>query len=110
MDKWMPSEAVELCRQIEAVAPQYGFHVALTGGVLYKDGPRKDLDLLFYRIRQEPDRSDQTLLEVLEREFSIVPVEHFGWLWKAECNGKNVDLFFPELYPAGEVIEGSEYN
>ena len=44
--------AVTLCRLIETFAPQYGCHVALTGGCLYKNGDRKDIDVLFYRIRQ----------------------------------------------------------
>lgn len=44
--------AVELCRIVEAGAANYGCHIALTGGCLYKDGDRKDFDLMFYRIRQ----------------------------------------------------------
>ena len=51
-ETWNLKEGVELCRQIEEICPQYGCHVALTGGTLYKDGERKDLDLLIYRIRQ----------------------------------------------------------
>ena len=49
---WDLVSAVDLCKQVESIAPDYGCHVALTGGCLYKEGPRKDLDLLFYRIRQ----------------------------------------------------------
>src|SRR3546814_15766415 len=47
---WTLDDAVALCRKIEKIAPEYGAHVALTGGTLYKDGPRKDVDLLFYQI------------------------------------------------------------
>ena len=49
---WTQQHAIELCKRIESVCPRYGCHVALTGGLLYKDGPRKDCDILFYRIRQ----------------------------------------------------------
>lgn len=40
------SKAVEVCRLIEE-ALNGRFHVALTGGSLYKDGPRKDVDVIF---------------------------------------------------------------
>ncbi len=43
-------EARSICKEIEAFCPFYGFHVLLTGGCLYKEGPRKDLDIGFYRI------------------------------------------------------------
>lgn len=49
--KWTHAEAVAVCKQIEAFAPQYGYHVGLTGGLLYKDGERKDLDIMLYQIR-----------------------------------------------------------
>ncbi len=44
-DVWTQEEAIELCRIIEDICPQAGCHVALTGGCLYKDGERKDLDI-----------------------------------------------------------------
>lgn len=49
---WTQEEAIQLCRLLEALAPTFGCHVALTGGCLYKDGERKDCDILLYRIRQ----------------------------------------------------------
>lgn len=39
---WTQKEAIELCVKIEAICPKYGCHVALTGGLLYKEGERKD--------------------------------------------------------------------
>lgn len=42
-DGWTQAEAIALCRKIEDVCPAFGCHVALTGGVLYKLGERKDL-------------------------------------------------------------------
>ena len=42
MSQWTQEQAIALCRKIEAVCPPFGCHVALTGGALYKDGPRKE--------------------------------------------------------------------
>src|SRR5262245_6147372 len=45
---WEPYMAQVLCTLIEPIAEKYGAHVALTGGPLYKEGPRKDADILIY--------------------------------------------------------------
>lgn len=42
-------DAIELARKMEAVLGDH--HVALTGGCLYKDGPRKDMDFAIYHSR-----------------------------------------------------------
>jgi len=39
----------DTCALFESVAHKYGWHVALTGGSLYKKGERKDLDIVFYQ-------------------------------------------------------------
>lgn len=92
---WNVSEAIEICRQVEAVCPPFGFHVALTGGTLYKDGERKDLDLLFYSIRQNDDPDRDGLLEALGA-VGFSDIVEFGWMNKATVAGKPVDIFFPE--------------
>ena len=63
---WTQAEAIDLCREIEKGCPQFGCHVALTGGLLYKDGPRKDCD------------------------------NGFGFVLKFSFKGKEIDAFFPE--------------
>ena len=45
-------DSVRVCVLLESIAPSFGCHIALTGGTLYKPGERKDMDILFYRIRQ----------------------------------------------------------
>src|SRR5690554_5181244 len=95
------SAAVELCRKIEEFAPQYGSHVALTGGCLYKDGDRKDIDLLFYRIRQVDDIDYTGLFNALSG-IGFSDCNGFGWLFKSTYAGVNIDMFFPEE-------EGEEY-
>lgn len=95
---WMQSEAIELCRKIEQVCPEYGLHVALTGGTLYKDGKRKDCDILFYRIRQVEleDIDTDALFAALEEKIGLKKVSGYGWCHKAIYQGKNIDCFFPE--------------
>lgn len=100
---WTQSEAINLCRFIEDVCPKHGCHVALTGGLLYKIGPRKDADILFYRIREV----DEIDLPGLFRALAVIGVEvdpeHAGssheddsWCVKANWQGKPIDMFFPE--------------
>jgi len=40
-------DAILLCKAIENKCPDFGYHVALTGGCLYKYGDRKDIDIMF---------------------------------------------------------------
>lgn len=68
---------------------------ALTGGLLYRDGPRKDCDILFYRIRQI-DAIDEDGLFAALAEIGVVKMSGFGWCHKAEYHGKPIDCFFPE--------------
>lgn len=91
---WTQEEAIELCRKVEAVCPEFNCHVALTGGLLYKDGSRKDCDLLFYRVRKA-ELDINGLYDALEQlGFSLCKVG--DWCTKASYNNKPVDLFFPE--------------
>ncbi len=88
-------KTLELIQKIESVAPLAGCHVALTGGVLYKQGPRKDLDLLFYRIRQVATIDYVRLFDELEK-VGITRVKSFGWVTKAAYGDEGIDIFFPE--------------
>jgi hypothetical protein len=109
---WTQAEAVALCVQVEAICPEFGCHVALTGGCLYKDGERKDLDLLFYRIRQAPEIDKDGLFHAL----LSIGIEHqrgFGWCHKATHLGRNIDCFFPEEdgeYPVPEVYTNTGFD
>jgi hypothetical protein len=101
---WSHSQAVDLCRKIEAICPAFGCHVALTGGTLYRDGERKDADILFYRIRQVEVIDIDGLMAALKL-IGIQPGDDFGWCYKATYHGKKIDFFFPErdgLYYPGE--------
>lgn len=92
---WMRHDAIDLCCLIEQICPKYGCHVALTGGLLYKFGPRKDCDLLFYRIREAKEIAKDGLWAALS-DIGFEETEGFGWCHKATFRGKPVDCFFPE--------------
>lgn len=94
---WTQTAAISLCRKIEAICPRFGCHVALTGGTLYKEGSRKDADILFYRIRQVTDIDVDGLMEAL-RSLGVIPGEDFGWCYKASLAGRHIDFFFPERW------------
>jgi hypothetical protein len=93
--RWTQAQAIDLCRAIESIAPQYGCHVALTGGTLYRDGERKDADILFYRIRQVEQIDVPGLMEAL-RGIGVTPGRDFGWCYKATFESRTIDFFFPE--------------
>lgn len=92
-------KAVILCRRIEAICPPFGCHVALTGGALYKDGERKDADILFYNVRQVDALDRPGLLDALQKIGFVLGEQH-GWVQKATYKGHDVDLFFPEAFPS----------
>lgn len=99
MSAWTLEQAAELCRRVEAVCVPFGCHVALTGGVLYTDGAMKDLDLLFYRIRQVDKINRKGLFAALKM-IGLHEVRGWGWCHKGVYQGKPVDLFFPdEVWP-----------
>lgn len=93
-----------LAKQIEKVAEFMGFHVALTGGQLYKDGPRKDIDFVFYRIRGQDGFHIQDLYKALEGAGLLKLDNFYGFVQKAHIEAPGataniiipVDLMFPE--------------
>jgi hypothetical protein len=97
MTSWTQAEALELAKLVEAIAEHCGAHVALTGGCLYKDGKRKDCDLLFYRVRQVDRIDTEKLFKGLDKAgLYLVHSGDFGWCVKAGYRGKPIDLLFPE--------------
>ena len=86
-------EAIELCkiihRKIENIYP------ALTGGLLYKEGNRKDIDIVLYRNRQQ-EKFEICDIEKQLEECGLYSFQHFGFVTKAKWRGLVVDLFNPE--------------
>lgn len=109
MKFWTQAEAIDLCRKVENICPNYGCHVALTGGCLYKDGPRKDADLLFYRIRENDEIDILGLVRALEtigirRDYGRGSGDE-DWVFKATWDGRALDLFFPEAPDRDDIPE-----
>ena len=92
---WNHESALRLVQEIEAICPQYGCHVGLTGGCLYKDGDRKDCDIILYRIRQTPTINLKGLFEAL-KPLAIDVVGGFGWCYKATHPIGPIDILIPE--------------
>lgn len=95
---WTQQEGIALCRTIETFSPTYGAHVALTGGLLYRDGPRKDCDIVVYRIRQAKFIDWAGFNEACG-EIGLFIRADYGFCSKAEYGPerKQVDLLFPEF-------------
>jgi hypothetical protein len=98
---WSTKEAVDLCRLVESVAPAHGFHVALTGGLLYKDGYRKDADIVLYRIRQRPEDEFEANLRALLDELVwhgvLCTPGRLAFVVKASWHGMPIDILIPEF-------------
>lgn len=97
---WTQAEGIALATKVEGIAPMFGYHVALTGGLLYTvrspEETRKDCDLLFYRIRQCENPEPDKMFEALHKIIGLSKVGGWGWCHKGKYNGKDVDMFFPE--------------
>lgn len=90
------NDGIELCKLIYNELSKFGFYPALTGGLLYKDGGRKDIDIVLYRNRQNlnpltPDDFTYRLSEI-----GIELIASYGFVTKAKWNGFDVDIFNPE--------------
>ena len=110
MSNWTTAEAIELCRKVEPIVVPFECHVALTGGLLYKDGKRKDCDLIIYR---RGTNGDEVLPELDRDAFmralagiDLLADRAFSRVIKCFYHGAPVDLIFTEA--VGEYIEGSD--
>jgi len=94
---WTLERAVAFCRTLESVSPQFGAHVALTGGTLYRDGERKDVDILVYRIRQFDEIDWDGLFRAWFTVAGVTLENDYGWRKKAKLrDGSDIDFFDAE--------------
>lgn len=98
---WAQQEAIDLCVELENYAPNFGCHVALSGGCLYKFGCRKDCDIILYRIRQFPTINFAGFFEAI-KAIGVTKLSGFGFCHKGIYSGKLIDFLLPEE-------EGEEY-
>lgn len=106
---WVQSEAIRLCRTLEEIAPKFGAHIALTGGCLYKDGMRKDCDIIVYRIRQVNEIDRVGLFAAFET-VGIKVDNDYGFCVKAHYGQWSVDLLFPNHESEDDAYEGSQQD
>lgn len=89
-------KAIELCRVLYSHLENIGVYPALTGGQLYKEGNRKDIDIVLYRNRQANEGFEIKYIEKALSTAGLTDFKHFGFVTKAKWNGISVDLFNPE--------------
>ena len=99
-------EAKALCRDLYRVLNGVGIYPALTGGLLYKDGERKDIDIVLYRNRQQLQAFEIKDLEIVLKDIGIEITGHYGFVTKCTWRGFVVDLFNPETFEGGEYDDG----
>lgn len=102
------NQAIELSKVIkDALGGKY--FPALTGGALYKEGERKDIDFVIYRHRENPVMDMIEVAGLLEK-VGFTDFRHYGWCTK--CNspdGASLDLFDPEACE-GVYVQDNVFN
>ena len=97
-------DGINLCKILYDKLSPLGFYPALTGGLVYKDGPRKDIDIVIFRNRQNHDSFETTQIFHILASVGVKITGWFGFVTKAEWNGFTIDLFNPETeYDTGEL-------
>ena len=102
---WTIDEAREVCKLINSVSLPFNCHPALTGDLLYKDGPRKDCDIVIY---QRGDTKgvkadiDWVGLWVALKNVGIELRWDYGYCKKCLWKGKMIDILDP--------TDDGEYN
>lgn len=94
--------AIEICKEIYPKLSEAGFYPALTGGSLYKEGLRKDVDIIIYRNRQAAPQFEMTDIKDLLIELGFTDLEFFGFVTKSQYKGVSVDIFNPESTAGGD--------
>ncbi len=94
---WTIDEARKLCTELRPLAAHAGFHICLTGGLLYREGARKDLDLVFVSDPRKLGRGPNKLLllDSIGHGHLMWIREDKGRVVKAHLDGKPIDLIFP---------------
>lgn len=90
------SDGLELCKILYTELSSEGFYPALTGGLLYKSGERKDIDIVIFRNRQLHASFEMKEIEHLLMKVGLSDFTYYGFVTKAKWKGFTVDLFNPE--------------
>lgn len=87
---------IDLCKALYEKLSPHGFFPALTGGLLYKEGSRKDCDIVIFRHRQNVQPFELVEIEHLLVECGFTDIRHHGFVTKANMGIFPVDIFNPE--------------
>lgn len=90
------NDGIEICKLLYLVLSPHGYYPALTGGMCYKSGERKDIDIVIYRNRQKINKFEMTDIFTHLEKIGIEISGHYGFVTKAKWNGFVIDLFNPE--------------
>lgn len=114
------SNAIRICTVLYKLLEPYHVFPALTGGTLYKQGIRKDLDIILYKgsnggeldllTQLQPHRPlvDKTVnLENLLKEVGFQCISDYGRVVKCKYQDTDIDLIMPEA-PEGTYPEEHE--
>ena len=101
-------DGIKLCGILWSKLNDRGYFPALTGGLLYKEGERKDIDIVIYRHRQKHQQFEMTDIFELLEECGLYDLQHFGFVTKAKWRGVVVDLFNPESVSGADEYESGE--
>jgi len=102
-------DGIRLCESLYSKLSPAGYYPALTGGLLYKEGARKDIDVVIFRNRQDVTDFEMKDIECFLVEIGMSDFKYYGFVTKAIWNGFTVDLFNPETQIESlENMYGSE--
>lgn len=95
-EPWTQEEALELAVVLESVLHPIGWHVALTGGCLYKEGQRKDADFIVYRNSPKVELKQSHVVYAIQK-VHVTCVAVYTRVAKCLYKGKSVDIIIPEI-------------
>jgi hypothetical protein len=99
---WELVESIALIRELEPLAQSYGYHCALTGGVLFRGYSEKDLDIFFYVSKTKRGANRPGLFQALTNfgfrkweERTPYHKDDDKPVFAVEYEGRRIDLIFP---------------
>ena len=97
--EWTLQDGIDLCTAIQNLPSEmFHCHPALTGGLLYKQPPRKDCDIVIYQ-RGDTGGERQPInwlgLWTALQDIDLWLIHDFGYVKKCRYKGKSVDIFDP---------------
>lgn len=93
-------DILRLAKLLEPIADHAGFHIGLTGGQLYKEGERKDIDFVVYGTREGADKLPD-INDLMVKWSNSLPdfqcKSFHGYVTKATWKGYDLDFLYPEF-------------